>query len=140
MSSVAARIFLGLRVKSNRGRARAVLLALCCLLAVVAFFAVDKGAVEISLLQCVAIIGRRVGLHLPWQFTAQQEATLLYIRLPRVALGLIVGAGLGVSGAAMQGLFRNPLADPSLIGISSGAALAATMVVIIGDAVSFSAP
>ncbi|MDX6695490.1 MAG: heme transport system permease protein [Blastocatellia bacterium] len=140
MSSVAARIFPGWRVKSNRGRARGVLLALVGLLLVVAFLAVDKGAVEISLLQCLSIIGRRVGLHLPWQFTAQQEATLLYIRLPRVTLGLIVGAGLGVSGAAMQGLFRNPLADPSLIGISSGAALAATMVVIIGDAVAFSLP
>jgi iron complex transport system permease protein len=140
VSSVAARIFPGLRVKSKRGRARGILLALVGLLVVVAFFAVDKGAVEISFLQCAAILGRRVGLQLPWQFTAQQEATLLYIRLPRVAIGLIVGAGLGVSGAAMQGLFRNPLADPSLIGISSGAALAATMVVIIGDAVSFSAP
>jgi len=40
------------------------------------------------------------------------------IRLPRVVLGLLVGAALGLSGAAMQGLFRNPLADPSLLGIS----------------------
>ncbi len=51
-------------------------------------------------------------------------------------LGVLVGAGLGVSGAALQGLFRNPLADPSLIGISSGAALAATIVIIVGDAVA----
>src|SRR5262249_48003978 len=49
-------------------------------------------------------------------------------------LACLVGAGLGVSGAVTQGLFRNPLADPSLIGVSSGAALAATTVVIIGDA------
>ncbi len=62
------------------------------------------------------------------------------IRLPRIVLGALVGAALGISGAAMQGLFRNPLADPSLIGISSGAALAATAVVIIGDVVSFSLP
>jgi iron complex transport system permease protein len=140
VSSVAARIFPGLRVKSSRGRARVVLLGLGLLLCVIVFLAVDKGAVEISLLQCLAIIGRRIGLQLPWQFTSQQEATLLYIRLPRVVLGLFVGAGLGLSGAAMQGLFRNPLADPSLIGISSGAALAATLVVIIGDALSYSLP
>lgn len=140
MSSVAARIFPGLRVKSSRGRARMVLLGLSCLLAVVVFLAIDKGAVEISLLQCFSILGRHIGLRLPWEFTDQQEATLLYIRLPRVVIGLFVGAGLGVSGAAMQGLFRNPLADPTLIGISSGAALAATTVVIIGDAVSFSLP
>jgi iron complex transport system permease protein len=116
------------------------LLGLGLLLCVIVFLAVDKGAVEISLLQCLAIIGRRIGLQLPWQFTSQQEATLLYIRLPRVVLGLFVGAGLGLSGAAMQGLFRNPLADPSLIGISSGAALAATFVVIIGDAIAYSLP
>jgi iron complex transport system permease protein len=52
-------------------------------------------------------------------------AVLLGIRLPRVALAVVVGAGLGVSGAVLQGLFRNPLADPGLLGVSSGAALAA---------------
>lgn len=138
--AVAARLFPGWRVKSKGERARVVLLGLVLLLALIVFLSVDKGAVEISLAQCLSIIGRRIGLHLPWSFTAQQEATLLTIRLPRVVLGLLVGAGLGISGAAMQGLFRNPLADPSLIGISSGAALAATMVVIIGDVASFSLP
>jgi iron complex transport system permease protein len=66
----------------------------------------------------------------------QKAAVLLSIRLPRVVLAILVGAGLGISGAAMQGLFRNPLADPSLIGISSGAALAATLVFVVGDAMS----
>jgi iron complex transport system permease protein len=113
------------------------LIALLCL---VLFLAIDKGAVEISLAQCASIIAQHIGLHLPYSFDPQQEATLLYIRLPRVVLGLIVGAALGVTGAAMQGLFRNPLADPSLIGISSGAALAATIVIVVGDAVVFSAP
>ncbi len=136
----AARLFPGWRVCAKTQRTRFVLLALVLLLAFLAFLSIDKGAVEISLAQCVSIIGRRINLYLPWDFTAQQEATLINIRLPRVMLGLLVGAGLGVSGAAMQGLFRNPLADPSLIGISSGAALAATMVVIIGDVVSFTLP
>ena len=63
----------------------------------------------------------------------QEQAVLTSIRLPRVLLAVIVGAALAVSGAALQGLFRNPLADPGLIGISSGAALAvALMIVSIG--------
>ena len=65
--------------------------------------------------------------------TPQEQAVLNSIRLPRVLLAVIVGAALAVSGAALQGLFRNPLADPGLIGISSGAALAvALMIVSIG--------
>lgn len=58
---------------------------------------------------------------------------VLNIRLPRVLLGLLVGAGLAVSGALMQGLFRNPLADPGLVGVSSGAALAAAATIVLGD-------
>lgn len=54
------------------------------------------------------------------------------IRLPRLILGVVAGAGLGMAGALMQGLFRNPLADPGLIGISSGAALAAGVTIVLG--------
>lgn len=54
------------------------------------------------------------------------------IRLPRLLLGLLTGAVLAVSGALLQGLFRNPLADPGLIGVSSGAALAAVAVIVLG--------
>lgn len=55
------------------------------------------------------------------------------IRLPRVLLGVLVGGGLAVAGAALQGLFRNPLADPGLIGVSSGAALGATTGILLGS-------
>ncbi len=58
---------------------------------------------------------------------------ILSIRLPRTLLGLLVGAGLAVSGALMQGLFRNPLADPALVGVSSGAGLAAAVIIVLGD-------
>src|SRR5688572_19582988 len=51
---------------------------------------------------------------------------ILALRLPRVLLGVAVGAGLGLAGATMQGIFRNPLVDPGLIGVSSGAALCAS--------------
>jgi len=58
---------------------------------------------------------------------------LIEIRLPRVILAGLVGASLGISGAALQGLFRNPLADPGLIGVSAGAALGATLVIVLGS-------
>ena len=54
------------------------------------------------------------------------------IRLPRLLLGLVAGGGLGLAGALMQGVFRNPLADPGLIGVSSGAALAAAVTIVLG--------
>jgi iron complex transport system permease protein len=58
---------------------------------------------------------------------------LFDIRLPRVVLSIFVGAALGVCGAAMQALFRNPLADPGLIGVAGGGALGAVMVIVLGN-------
>jgi iron complex transport system permease protein len=57
------------------------------------------------------------------------------LRLPRIAMGALVGAALAVSGAILQGLFRNPLADPALIGISAGAALGGVTVIVLGERV-----
>ncbi len=57
------------------------------------------------------------------------------IRLPRVILGILVGSALAVSGAIMQGLFRNPLADPGLVGVSAGAGLGAISVIVLGTTV-----
>jgi len=58
---------------------------------------------------------------------------LLKIRFPRVILAAIVGASLALSGACLQGLFRNPLADPGLIGVSSGAALGVALTIVLGS-------
>ncbi|WP_367198070.1 FecCD family ABC transporter permease [Amorphus sp. 3PC139-8] len=63
----------------------------------------------------------------------RERLVILEIRLPRTAMGLLVGSALALSGAVMQGLFRNPLADPGLIGVSSGSALAAVAVIALGD-------
>ena len=63
---------------------------------------------------------------------AFQRQVLVEIRAPRVALAGLVGAVLATSGAALQGLFRNPLADPGLIGVSSGAALGAVAMIVLG--------
>lgn len=64
---------------------------------------------------------------------SQMERVVLYdIRLPRLAMGLIVGAALAVSGATMQGLFRNPLADPGIVGVGAGAGLGAILAIVLG--------
>ena len=64
---------------------------------------------------------------------APEQLVFLNIRLPRLLLGVAAGAGLGLAGALMQGLFRNPLADPGLVGVSSGAALAAAVTIVLGS-------
>ncbi|MEM9230711.1 MAG: iron chelate uptake ABC transporter family permease subunit, partial [Pseudomonadota bacterium] len=61
------------------------------------------------------------------------EAILVQIRLPRVLTGIAVGVALALGGTAMQGVLRNPLADPGLIGITGGAALGAVAVLVLGD-------
>ncbi|WP_273803667.1 FecCD family ABC transporter permease [Providencia rettgeri] len=73
-----------------------------------------------------------------WQASATDPDWQIWlnIRLPRVLIAILVGLALAVSGAIMQGLFRNPLADPSLLGISSGAALAVAAFIVL----SFSLP
>ena len=64
--------------------------------------------------------------------SSQEHLVFMHIRLPRLLLGIAAGAGLGFAGALMQGLFRNPLADPGLVGVSSGAALAAALIIVLG--------
>jgi iron complex transport system permease protein len=64
---------------------------------------------------------------------SRDALVILNIRLPRLLLGAMVGAGLAVAGALMQGLFRNPLADPGLVGVSAGAGLAAAATIVLGD-------
>jgi iron complex transport system permease protein len=91
---------------------------------------VGIGAVAIAPGDVVRILAQRVGVDVV--VDARQASVLLAIRLPRVLLGILIGAGLATAGVLMQGLFRNPLADPGLIGVSSGAALAAVGVIVLG--------
>jgi iron complex transport system permease protein len=77
-----------------------------------------------------------LGVHSPLGPT---ESTIVFdLRLPRVALGALVGAMLAVAGGAYQGVFRNPLADPYLLGIAAGGGLGATLVIAYGPAGSSS--
>ena len=69
--------------------------------------------------------------------TATERAVVETIRLPRIVLALLVGGALGVSGAVMQGLFRNPMADPGIIGVSTGGAVGAVVAIAIGANAAF---
>lgn len=101
--------------RSRRARRLSVLLV--GLLLVTALVSLGWGASGTSLLRAVSdwLAGRAL--------TVQDRVVLLDIRLPRVLMGMVVGASLAVSGAVMQGLFRNPLADPGLVGVGAGAGL-----------------
>jgi iron complex transport system permease protein len=123
------------RRAQHRRRARLVLGGLVALLLVATGASLALGAVTITPEQVLAILADRVGLSLPWAYEARQALVLTAIRLPRVLLAIGVGGGLAVSGAVMQGLFRNPLADPGLIGVSSGASLAAVVTIVLGSTV-----
>lgn len=98
------------------------------LLFICSLFALHIGTADMSVVQA-------------WRdlWTAERslaEIVVWDIRLPRVLLALLVGATLGMAGAAMQGLLRNPLAEPGILGVSSGAALGAVLVLYFGVAAS----
>ncbi|AIR88172.1 FecCD family ABC transporter permease [Pseudomonas cremoricolorata] len=76
---------------------------------------------------------RLLGMPIAAEGLQQAELIVGQIRLPRTLLGLLVGAVLALSGVAMQGLFRNPLADPGLVGVASGAALGAALAIVLGS-------
>ncbi len=124
---------LGTRTRSARDRIRARgLIALAVVFLLTAFLSLSVGPSGITLLSLPQVIAEITGYSAG---TGGHEAlVLLDIRLPRTLLAMYVGASLAVSGAIMQGMFRNPLADPGLIGVSSGAALFAVAMIAFGDA------
>jgi len=96
---------------------------LAMLLPVVALLSLTMGTVSISWVEALrAVVGS--------SSTTQIDTILFDIRLPRILLAIFVGAVLATTGAVMQGLFRNPLADPSLIGVSSGASVGASLMIV----------
>lgn len=119
-------------IRLQRG---AILVALTALLAVVIVMAVGVGAVAIPASKVIAILMDTIGLPIGVEFEARERAIVWAIRLPRVCLGILIGGGLALSGALLQGLFRNPLADPQLIGVSGGAAFAAVGTIVLGHSI-----
>lgn len=113
------------------GRLRVALAGLLALLAVVVVIAASVGAVWIPPSEVVSVLAWKVGLSdRPVDLARSTEVILIGLRLPRVALAAVVGAALAASGMVFQALFRNPLADPAVIGVSSGAALGAVLVIV----------
>ncbi|WP_166432425.1 FecCD family ABC transporter permease [Pseudomonas sediminis] len=99
------------------------------------WFSLALGPVSLPLGDTLRAALRLLGVPLAADASVQQaELILAQIRMPRTLLGLAVGMVLALCGVAMQGLFRNPLADPGLVGVSSGAALGAAVAIVGGAA------
>ena len=116
-----------------RRRPGLALAALAGLLAAAALAALAFGAVWISPWDSVRLLGWKLHLAGRPNGIPDTTATILFqLRLPRVLLAMVVGAALATAGAVFQALFRNPIADPAIIGVSSGAALGAILVIVAG--------
>ena len=112
--------------------ARRIILGLIIILGI-CIVASSVGAVNIPLTDTIAItINKIIGIRIKSNWPEVSESILVNLRFPRIILAGVVGAALSISGAAYQGLFRNPLADPYLIGSASGAGLGAAIVFLTG--------
>ena len=115
--------------RSRRARLALALLALLLLAAML--FSLSFGASDAS----AFAVARELVFPSADGLSPRDRLIIYDIRLPRAVLGAIIGGALAVSGAVMQGLFRNPLADPGLIGVSAGAALGAVGIIVLGGTV-----
>ena len=104
------------------------------LLLIVMCISLAWGQIDIPLHSTLSVVADQLGLPGNWQpeYTQEQKAVLWFIRMPRTLVGVLVGAALGVAGAVMQGVFSNPLADPGIVGVSSGAATGAVLSIALG--------
>jgi len=108
-----------------------VSILLSLLLILVILFSIMVGSVKVKPLRSITILLQSV-LGLKGAGTETEKAIILSLRVPRALLAGLVGAGLSVSGAIFQALLRNPLADPYILGVSSGAAVGAIIAILMG--------
>lgn len=113
-------------------RKKAVLPIMVVILGLMLVLATAIGAVHVPLGQTARIILKNIGLLKDVTFPGGQEEIIFFVRFPSVLVAALVGAGLAVSGAVMQGMFRNPMADPGILGVSSGAGLGAVIAIALG--------
>ena len=121
----------------RRGFYRSLFFLLLLGLLMLMIFASTLGAADISFIDALLILMRKLpvaGDLIQEEGLKTHEVIMLNIRLPRVILSAVIGMGLSVVGAAFQGMFKNPMADPYVIGVSSGAALGASIAITIGGA------
>ena len=117
----------------RRYLARVMLAVLAVLTVLVAFASVALGPISLGADVVWQAILQEIRAAQPLSADQARARVILFdIRLPRTVMGLLVGGALAVAGAIMQGLFRNPLADPGLVGVSAGASLAAVTVIVLG--------
>jgi iron complex transport system permease protein len=118
--------------RAHRPRALPVLGILLLVLLLTMLLAAAIGAAGIPLARLPAALG--LANASPGDKLAARDQLILWsIRLPRIAIAAMIGGLLGAAGAIMQGLFRNPLADPALVGVSSGGAFAAAAAIVVSD-------
>ena len=96
-----------------------------------ALVSLSLGPFSIPIGHMVSIILEPINLELS-SYSHTEELVIKQLRLPRIIVGTLVGMALGVAGATMQGLFRNPMADPGIIGVSAGGALGAVAAIALG--------
>jgi iron complex transport system permease protein len=113
-----------------------ILTSLGVALVAAVLFSLTIGAVSIPVKDVAILLIQKFGFLATKEVDSTHDIVLNAIRLPRILTTLLIGGALGVSGAALQGLFRNPLVEPSLIGVSSGAAAAVVIVIVFGGALA----
>ncbi|UFU01920.1 iron ABC transporter permease [Ruania suaedae] len=117
---------------ATRRRRGLLILALLTGVALVCILAVGIGPVPIAPSVVAEVVLGHLGLADPGSVAATDDSIVWLIRLPRVILGAVVGASLALAGVVIQALVRNPLADPYLLGISSGASVGAAASILFG--------
>ncbi|WP_396658883.1 FecCD family ABC transporter permease [Microbacterium oxydans] len=110
-----------------------VAVGLTVALAVTCIVSITSGQYDLSPASLIGVLLRGVGIDTAWAPTASTDYGVIFnLRMPRIVLGLLVGAALAVSGVLMQAIFGNPLADAGVVGVSSGAALGAAASITFG--------
>lgn len=117
----------------RRHRRRLVFAVLAASLPVALLSALWIGPMDLTLQEILGVIGARLGLTEGTGLSSVASLVVWEIRLPRALLALVVGAGLAMAGAAMQGVFRNPLADPGIIGVATGGAVGGIVMIVLGS-------
>jgi iron complex transport system permease protein len=114
-----------------------IYLVLFLFLILAAFVALTVGSANLDFGKVMKIITGSLGLTRPEGYTPLEQKIIIDLRLPRIILAFLAGGALSIAGVVFQGLFRNPMADPYIIGTSSGAALGAALGFVTGLDIQF---
>ncbi|OZB20283.1 MAG: ABC transporter permease [Rhodobacterales bacterium 34-62-10] len=118
---------------TRRSGASALLLPiLSCALVLAMLVSVTIGRFDIRLADVVTILSSKLISMPSATWDGMAETVVMQVRLPRIFAAVLMGFGLSISGAALQGLFRNPLVDPGVIGVTAGAGFGGTLAILLG--------